>query len=140
MEEKLKISLLFFFSSVFLLVFLRSSFSSQLTFNLDLDLKTFNFSLNSLNNSKLSELIIFLGNENQTKWIRLPKNSRVFVSNLSLEGMMKPLLTTTLHQIHGLAVGDVNLTNQYNEIAIGTRGSVPHPMGRFETLSVNESG
>ncbi|MEM5834897.1 MAG: hypothetical protein QXQ69_03560, partial [Candidatus Aenigmatarchaeota archaeon] len=75
MEEKVKIFLLLFFSLIFLLIFLKLSISSysQQTFILDLDLKTFNFSLNSLNNSKLSEDLIFSGSENQTVWIRLPK-------------------------------------------------------------------
>ncbi|MGC8812319.1 MAG: helicase HerA domain-containing protein [Candidatus Aenigmatarchaeota archaeon] len=119
---KERILLLSIFSLIFLLLFLNFSLSSQLTFNLDLDFPAFNFSLNSFNDSATTKEIVFSGSENKTVWLRLPKNSTVFSSNLSLEGIMKPLLSTTNLQIYSLAVGNVIPSNQYDEIAIGTSG------------------
>jgi hypothetical protein len=75
-----------------------------------------------LNNSKLSEDLIFAGNENITRWVRIPKNSTVLESNISLAGIMKPLFSSTGLQIYSLAVGNVILNNDYDEIAVGTSG------------------
>jgi hypothetical protein len=96
--------------------------SAQLTFLLELDKPAFNFTQNALNDSSLTKDIIFSGNENKTVWIRIPKNSTILDSRIDLKGVMKPIQSSTLQQIYSLAVGDVNFTNEWDEIAIGTSG------------------
>ncbi len=122
MRKKFKILVIFSFFLAFFIYSFALSSSSQLTFLLELDNPVFNFTQDSLNNTNKTEDIIFSGVENQTRWIRIPKNSTILSSSINLTGVMRPVSSTTYRQIYSLSVGNVIFSNDWDEIAIGTSG------------------
>ncbi|HDJ96728.1 MAG TPA: hypothetical protein ENG45_01505, partial [Candidatus Aenigmarchaeota archaeon] len=91
--------------------------AEQLTFLLDLDSPYFNFTVNTLNDSSYTKDVIFSDGENITVFIRIPKNSKVFFSNITLKGQMKPIQSSAIEEIFDLDIGNV-LPSSENEIAI----------------------
>jgi len=122
MRKKFKVLVIFSFFLAFFIYSFALSSSSQLTFLLELDNPVFNFTQDSLNNTNKTEDIIFSGVENQTRWIRIPKNSTILSSSINLTGVMRPVSSTTYQQIYSLSVGNIIFSNDWDEIAIGTSG------------------
>jgi len=105
-----------FFALLFTLLHFGKS-STQETFYLDLENPVFNFTETQLNDSKTTKDLIFSGNENITVYIKIPKNSTILYSNISLRGQMTPIQSSAIEEIFSLAIGNVT-TSPENEIAI----------------------
>jgi hypothetical protein len=127
---KLKIGIvaILVFSFLFLAIFssLTSSVTQQ-TFYLDLDNPVFNFTenqLSPLNGSKNTLDILFSRIENQTAYIRIPKNSTILYSNITLRGQMTPIQSlaggSQYEIVWDIVVDNVNYSLPYDEIVVGT--------------------
>jgi hypothetical protein len=116
-----KLLALAIFACFSLLFFISVTISTtQLTFYFDLNNSLFNLTEPNLNDSSSYKDILFSGNENQTVYIRIPKNSTILYTNMSLLGQLKPVQSSTGEQVWDVAAGNVNYTNPWDEIAIGT--------------------
>jgi hypothetical protein len=92
---------------------------------MDLGNPNFNFTedrLSPLNSSATILDILFSGNDNSTVYIRIPKNSTILDTNINLLGQLKPVQSSTVEQIWDVVVGNVNYTNPWDEIVVGTSG------------------
>ncbi|MEM5777116.1 MAG: hypothetical protein QXJ06_01570, partial [Candidatus Aenigmatarchaeota archaeon] len=109
---------------LFILLFFDISLAlEQHTYLFDLNDAKFNFSIYNLNDTSLTKEIVFNDNEDITVWVNLPKNSTILNSFIEMEGLSKPLKTTTQQQIIDLDVEDIILDNPWDEIIIGSAGS-----------------
>ena len=97
----------------------------QQSFILDLNNSIFNFSVHEMNDSSFSIELLFNESGYKSVWIKIPKNSSIINSEISVQGLMKPLAATTKEQIIDLEVGNIDNKNEWDEIVIGTAGS-PH--------------
>ncbi|MFH8093157.1 MAG: hypothetical protein QXM38_04395, partial [Candidatus Aenigmatarchaeota archaeon] len=95
----------------------------QHTFIFDLNNPTFNFSNYQLNDSSTSKEIVFNSNEEKTVWINIPKNSTILDSLIKIEGISKPIITSTQQQVLDLFVGNIIEDNEWDEILVGVTGS-----------------
>jgi hypothetical protein len=115
---KILASLFFILFLTFILARLALS-STQTTFVLDPDNPLFRYDENSFNNSYTSEDLIFSGNTNITRYIKLPKNSTVVYSKISMLGEITPSQTTGTGVAYlSVAVGNIS-GNSKDDIAIG---------------------
>ena len=114
------LTLFSFFLVFFLLSVIVSQSIVQLSFVLDLDDSLINYTENALNDSSTSKDLIFTGSQNKTEWISIPKNSTILFTNISFAGVMTPIFNILIDPINDLAAGDVNLTNPWDEIVVGT--------------------
>ena len=106
----------------FLLLIPFSSSEIQLSFILDLDRPLFNFTQTEIVNGSLPLEIEFEGKGDKIIYIKIPNTSIILFSNLTIQGGMRPVGVATLEQIYDVAVADVNESNPFDEIAIGTSG------------------
>ncbi len=120
-----------FFISFALVLVLFISFSTlslsdpiQQTFTLDLDKFLFNFTEKSFNDSSSFKLHTYESAGDLTLWVRIPKNSEVLESNITFEGLLKSLSSKgTGKTINDIYVGNINESNEYDEIVLGTEGT-----------------
>ncbi|MEM5776848.1 MAG: helicase HerA-like domain-containing protein [Candidatus Aenigmatarchaeota archaeon] len=109
---------------LFLLLFLEASYSfEQHNYLFDLTNAKFNFSIYNLNDSSTAKEIVFNANEAKTVWINIPKNSSIINSIIEIEGLSRPLQTTTQQQVMDLATDNIIFENDWDEIVIGSAGS-----------------
>ncbi|MEM5793248.1 MAG: hypothetical protein QXY45_02725, partial [Candidatus Aenigmatarchaeota archaeon] len=107
-------------SLFFILTFFTSVYSVQKTFVLDPSNPVFRFEEFSLNNTNKSEELIFSGKQNITRYIRIPKNSTIIDSNITLIGKIIPSQTVGSGvAFYSVAVGNVTGGSK-NDIVIGT--------------------
>jgi hypothetical protein len=115
------------FVFLFLILFpILTNSTIQKTNLLDLDNPVFNFTedrLSPLNGSSQTFDVLFYGNENKTLYIRIPKNSTIFYSNITLKGQMRPIQSSAIEEIWSLAVGNVTNSPE-NEIAVAATSYV----------------
>ena len=119
-HKKILLSLMVIFVYVVLTIQVAHS-ATQLTFNLDVDNPIFRYTDNALNTTNTTENIIFSGNQNITRYIRLPKNSTILDSSINFTGLITPAQTYGTGSIgyYSVAVGNVT-GGVKNDIAIGT--------------------
>jgi hypothetical protein len=121
MEKRSFVYLLLFFSIV---LFANSVFSlQQQSYILDLQDVKFNFSAYELNDSSTSKELVFSANESLIVWVSLPKNSTILSTLIKIEGLSKPLQTTTQQQVIDLDVGNIIPAKEWDEIIVGTAGA-----------------
>ena len=109
-----------FFIFIVISFFLNRGNSVQKTFILDPLNPVFNFEEHSLNNTNTSEDLIFSGSQNITKYIRIPKNSTIIDSNITILGKIIPTRTVGSGvAFYSVAVGNVTGGSR-NDIVIGT--------------------
>jgi hypothetical protein len=115
------------FVFLFLILFpILTNSTIQKTNLLDLDNPVFNFTedrLSPLNGSSQTFDVLFYGNENKTLYIRIPKNSTILHSNITLKGQMRPIQSSAIEEIWSLAVGNVTNSPE-NEIAVAATSYV----------------
>jgi len=115
------------FVFLFLILFpILTNSTIQKTNLLDLDNPVFNFTedrLSPLNGSSQTFDVLFYGNENKTLYIRIPKNSTILYSNITLKGQMRPIQSSAIEEIWSLAVGNVTSSSE-NEIAVAATSYV----------------
>ena len=108
---------------IFILYFSHKSASlTQFSFVFDLNNSIFNFTEHQLNDSSSSKSLVFTGNQDLTIWVRIPKNSTIIDGKIYFQGIMNPIQSSTSEQVYSLAIGNANLTNPWDEIAVGTSG------------------
>ncbi|MCD6371412.1 MAG: hypothetical protein J7L39_01720, partial [Candidatus Aenigmarchaeota archaeon] len=116
--------------SIFLLIFLlffsiqSQSSPTQISFILDLSKYLINYTEDSFNDSSKSQVLTFNGSEDKILWVKIPKNSEVLESNITFEGMLKSLSSKgTEKSINDIFVSNINTSNEYDEIVLGTSGT-----------------
>ena len=117
--KRIRRLLMVLFLFMFFFLFSIAYSINQNTFLLDLDNPVFNFTANMLNDSSLFKDLVFSGSENKTVYIRIPKNSTILYSNITLRGEMRPVSSSAIQSIWSLRIGNVT-TSPDNEIVIGT--------------------
>jgi hypothetical protein len=112
------------FAVVISLLLVKSVFSVQKSFTLDLSNQTFRYEGYAFNDSDTSKDMIFSGNQNITAYITIPKNSTLLNSTLTLTGKITPSQTYgTGVAYYSVAIGNVTSSPE-NEIAIGRLSSI----------------
>jgi hypothetical protein len=97
---------------------------TQKTFTLDLDNPVFEYEENALNDSSYAKDLVFSTSENITVGVRLPKNSTILYSNITLKGESFPSQTYATDEVWGLAVGNVDVSTSDNEMAVAVTNGV----------------
>jgi len=93
--------------------------TTQSTFVLNLDNLVFKYQETALNDSSTSKNILYSTSGNETHYIRVPKNSTVYNSSLSLTGVVTPYQTTDMDKaLYSVAVGNVTPDSE-NQVVIG---------------------
>ena len=118
---------LFAITMIFLMltIFISLGYSiNQLSFILDPDNPAFTFEENQFNDDTSFKLLEYYGNENNTVYVSIPKNSTRLYSNISVKGESTPTQTYVTDDVESIAVGDVITSTPENEIAVGARGAV----------------
>ncbi|MDI6826526.1 MAG: DUF87 domain-containing protein [Candidatus Aenigmarchaeota archaeon] len=97
---------------------------TQKTFTLNWDNPVFRYEENALNDSSITKDLLYSTAENKTVWIRLPKNSTILSSTITLKGESFPTQTYATDEVWSLAVGNVNTSSSDNEIAVAVAEGV----------------
>jgi hypothetical protein len=108
-----------------LTVFVSLGYSTnQLSFILNPDSPSFMYTENQFNDSNIYNNFVFIGNQNKTTWVGIPKNSTIMYSNISLRGESTPIQTYTPGVVYDVAVDNVITSTSENEITVGVSGAV----------------
>jgi len=127
MRSRLEKISLFVITMIFLMsiLFFGLGYSTnQLSFILDPSNPIFTYEEDQFNDGTSFKLLHYTGNENQTVYVSIPKNSTITFSNISLRGESTPTQTYATDEVFSIAIGNAIVSTSENEIAVGAYGGI----------------